>query len=568
MDKIIYGGDTETVNGRPLSMQFYSEDVACDQITFVNAKSATSSFLSWCGSRKAHCLHVVYIHNLGFDLIEFLWSHYAKLVEGNGEFEFRIGRWHIKGVYGTPTFCTITDASKRRIMLVDSFSFFRGSLFKAAALFCPDLPKLKHPKGLGEKVFTAKDKVFCAYAMRDAEVTYHIGRAIEKLHVEFDLQQCVSVADMAARIFRHRFLTYTIPQPHRSVIEVALASYHGGKNNVAVDPGWYEDVVSLDFSSAYPAAMASFPSFADEDLYRPFRGLRGKRIKSVPDLSVCVVSGKVEACRWPVLFSHSFKPLAGTIDRVCVQGFEVNEALRSGELDVSSIRGTYYDAERDHGAPALRAFVEDFYRRKETETDKVMRFMYKLILNSISGKFIQTRKTGRVAYFDLDAGESVTAAELTAGGMFHPFIASATTAHTRANIHRAEHQYKALHTATDGIFSQSSRVPRQEKGLGVLSPDARGTLLLIRGKLYILYGDKPTKDSQPSRAFKGKHIVKEARHGFQGTVFDLEKLVVSGRRKYTVNRPNRLKESVKRGLTPNEFVKREYTLRVGPLPVR
>jgi len=562
MDKFIYGGDSETLEGKPLSFQFYSEHCACDQILFVDEKNAARTFLAWCGKRRPHVQHVVYVHNLDFDLIEFLWGHHPKLVETSGEFAFSVGGWNISGVYGTPTFCRISNGHNKTIYLINSFSFFRGSLAKAADLFCPDLPKLKRPDGLGTKKFTARDTRFCEYAMRDAEVAFHIGLAIEKIHVEFDLQQCLSVADMAARIFRHRFLTYCIPQPSREVIEAALLSYHGGKNNLACSPGWYSNVTALDISSAYPHAMAALPAFSNERLYRR---LRSKLARSVPDFGIYRVTGKVAPCTWPSVFSHSFKPLSGAIDSLCIQGYEVNEALRSGELAATKIDGWFYDAEKDHQAPAFRAFVEDFYRRKESEKDPVMRYMYKTILNSVYGKFIQTRKSSRVTYVDIDSGTITTAAELIAGGMFHPFIASAITAHTRAGIHCYEHDYKALHTATDGIFTQAKRLPSARKGLGSLSVEAKGDLLLVRNKCYILYS--PDGETQ-SRAFKGKRISKYALHGFQGSVHDLERLIATGRRKYEVNRPHRLRESIKRKLTPNKFERREYTLKVGEIPLR
>ncbi len=227
--------------------------------------------------------------------------------------------------------------------------------------------------------------------------------------------------------------------------------------------------------------------------------------------------------------------------------------------------GWIYDIDKDLQAPAMRAFVEDFYAKKEREKDKVLRYMYKLILNSISGKFIQTRKRGICAYTDIDAGVTVSAAELEAGGMFHPFIASAITAHTRAKIHRLEHKTSAIHTATDGVFTQKRGSVGIGCGLGAITQDHEGTLLLIRNKCYILYTDEETE--LKSLAFKGKYIAKEARHGFQGSVFDLERLIATGRRTYTVNKPWRLKEALKRGKTPNEFREQTYTLKVGPLPV-
>lgn len=568
MDKLIYGGDTETVRGKPNSLQFYSEDTACSDIFFVDEKSAVKQFLKWCASRKRNVQHVVYIHNLAFDLIEFLWGHHEKLVATGNEFQFSIGGWDIKGFYGSPTFCTVSRGHDQRVTLVDSFSFYRGSLASAALLFCPDLPKLQRPDDLGSKRYGPKNDFFVRYAMRDAEVTYHIGKAIEELHREFDLQQCISVADLAARIFRHRFLHYTIPQPSHDMVHAALQAYHGGKNNLPVAPGWYEGVTTIDVSSAYPHAMRDMPAFANARLYKRFK--RAARTKSVPEYGVYLLSGTCADCNWPSVFNHAFKPVRGRFDDTWIQGFEVNEALRSGELKLSSIRGYYYDAESDITAPALRGFCNDFYKRKQNEKDKVRRFMYKLILNSISGKFIQTRKATMRTYVDIDAGTVTDAAELVAGGMFHPFIAASITAHTRARIHRLEHHYKALHTATDGIFTQLPAGKRGEFAtvgaatvLGQLEADTPSPLLIVRNKCYIKYGGKDF----PSAAFNGQHIAKYALHGFQGSVKDLEVLVATGRRKYTVNRANRLKESVKRGLTPNDFVTRDFNLKVGPINV-
>lgn len=566
MDKYIYGADTETLEGEPMTLQFYSEDCACESIHFVNSKSASKTFLEWCSKRKKNVAHVVYVHNLGFDLPEFLWGYHAKLIGPGGDFSFKIGSWLITGVYGSPTFCKLSNGHNLSITIVDSWSFFRGSLAKGAELFCPDLPKLKRVSGLGSQQFKPTDKAFCAYAMRDAEVSYHMGRAIEKMHAEWDIPQTVSVADMAATIFRRKFLSYDIPQPDRDVIDAALLSYHGGKNNITVESGWYENVTCLDISSAYPHAMHEMPAFSNVDLYKRYR--KSARIRSVPEWGIYCVTGTLAECQWPVVFSHGFKPLHGRIDRIWIHGQEVNEALRSGELKIESIRGNYYDYEKDHQASAFRHFVETFYKLKSTETDPVLRYMQKLVLNSISGKLIQTRKRGAASFTDIDAGVTTTAADLIAGGMFHPFIASGVTAHTRGRIHRLEHDVRAIHTATDGVMSRAKNARPIGSGLGAITCEARdATVLMIRNKCYVIYAKKSTKTT-PSSVFKGKHILKYALHGFQGNVSQLEKLIATNRRKYEVSRPNRLKESLKRGLTPNKFVTRPYTLKVGPLTVK
>lgn len=585
MDKYIYGADTETLHGKPMTMQFYSEDTPrkVEEIFWVKPGNAAETFIKFCKGRQRKALHVFYVHNLAFDLPEFLWGHHPKLVANDGEFSFGVAGWKVTGVYGAPTFCRISNGHDVHIQIIDSWSFYRGSLDSAAKLFCPDLRKLSRPVGLGVKQFRKGDTAFEEYAMRDAEIDYHLGKVIERMHKKYNVQQCVSVADMSARIFR-KMLTYDIPQPSMEIVNASVLAYHGGKNNVTVERGWYEGVTSLDIKSAYPHAMSVMPAFSDSRLYKRYRASsRRGNPGRVPEWGVFQVSGTVKQCDWPVLFSHGFKPLCGlAIDRVWVHGFELNEAISSGEFKPTRIHGYYYDHERDKQKSAMVAFVNEFYQLKEAERDPAMRYWYKTILNAPSGKFIQTRKKNTSAYTDVEAGITSTASDLVAGGLFHPFIAASITAHTRARIHRLEHEYDALHTATDSVFTQRNvsagrnfdLQPQRRESLGSLGIEASdAVMMLLRNKLYILYSRVPIlgKDGKPkttpSSVFRGMHIIKSALHGFQGKVWDLEKLVATGRRSYKIERPNKLKESLKRGLTPNEFTSRTFVLKVGALPV-
>jgi len=570
--KFIYGGDTETMDGPPITFQFFSEHApqATGIIWVDDVRKASRLFLDWCDSLATNAQHVVYIHNLAFDMPSLFWDCQELLVQtSSGEFEFELYGWKISGVYGAPTFARMTNKSRHKtVLLVDSFSYYRGSLEKAAKVFCPHLPKLARPDGLGTKRFKRGDAVFEPYAMRDAEVAFHIGVGLEDLHIEFDLTQTVSVADMAARIFRHHYLDRPIPQAPHSVMECGLLSYHGGKNNLPVAPGWYPSVSSLDISSAYPDAMASFPSFYHADLYTKFRASRPKQ---VPELGVYYVSGRVKRCSWPVLFAHNFNPIgretAEDIGGIAVSGYELNEALRSGEFKPTEVMGWFYDRDGDPDTAPLTGFVNEFYARKEAEKDKAKRAMYKFILNSVSGKFIQTRKRDHITYVDLEDDTVTDACDLTAGGMFQPFIASLITGHTRARIHKLEHDFDAIHTATDGIFTRQkvshAKLGRQT-GLGALVNEAQGDLLMLRNKLYILYGEGPGETM--SSVFDGRHIIKSAHHGFAGNVAELERLAVTGERSYKATRANRLRSSLKSGDTTNQFTERSFYLKVGDLP--
>lgn len=570
MDIVVHGADSETLHGKPMTLQFFSEDTDDEICIWVDEETATEAFIDWCNEQPRHCLNVVYCHNLDFDLPEFLWSVKHELITKGGDYQIEIDGWIIRGVYGRPTFCRMTNRKQNRsILIVDSFLWFQGTLAKAADLFCPHLPKLKRLEGLGTKQFGTDDQAFYDYAMRDAEVAYHIGKSVQRLISEFDIQQPVSLADMAAKIFRRHFLEHTIHQPSRAVMQGAMSSYHGGKNNVVpgAAPAWHIDVTAMDISSAYPYAMSQLPSMSLKDGYKRYPKARGN-VKQVPPLGVYCCSGVAAKCDWPVIFEHGFQPIQGRFRNVWIQGIELNEALKSGEVKLTSIRGHYYDAERDNLPSPFKGYCDHFYHLKQTATDPVTRYMYKLILNSVYGKFIQTMKQSRIIFTDLDSEETKETHDVVAGGMFHPFIASAITAHTRAYIHQLEHAHEAIHTATDGFYTKRKRIVKvplaPKSGLGKMEIEGRGDLVLLRNKCYILYSDE---GKLQSKFFKGKRIDKYAKHGFQGTVFDLEQMVAHNRRRYKTMRPNRLREALKRGQTPNEFVERNFQLKVGKIKV-
>jgi hypothetical protein len=182
--------------------------------------------------------------------------------------------------------------------------------------------------------------------------------------------------------------------------------------------------------------------------------------------------------------------------------------------------------------------------------------MYKIMLNGVTGKFIQTSED-----YTLIDGQLVKIQR--AGGLYQPFIASLITGHTRSVMHPLEHRYKALHTATDGIFAPGRHAGARKKELGAVVDEGHGDLALLRNKLYILYSHEEIPDvTYPSAVFDGRHILKCARHGFQGTVANLEQMLISAVREYKVNRPLKLKSASKSGDVPNRFVKQLRKLHI------
>lgn len=586
---IVIGADSETLHGRPMSFQFYSSELKHRVIVAANSKNALRIFFHYLDSlpRYPHGRqYVMFVHNLEFDLIEFFYGYHIQFT--NEEFNFEYNGWCVSGVYAQVVFCRC-EKRGQVVHLIDTFAYFKSSLAKLATQFCPHLPKLKMPAGLGEKLFSTKNVEFVQYAMRDAEIAHALGEHILGMHAKYQVSLSVSGPHFASRVFRTRYLKKPIPLPSKRLMYCSLHAYHGGKNNITAARGWHKNVTLLDIKSAYPAAMARLPSFSNPDLYRYIQG-DGHPDKNFPEFGIYKIFGETKNCPWPIIYSHAFKPLTGAIRGVWTTGPELNEALRSHELTVERIEGYYYDAAADLESSPFKSYVEDMYRLKVqsegiSEVDRL--FVKTCLLNSLYGKFIQTRGDDkfRDLLYDLDDEKLINEKIVRGSGLFHPFIASLITGYVRAQIHFLEHKYNALHTATDGIMTQESVVKTDlENKLGGLGIDAAGDALILRTKLYIMYsgltaaemasieyqcvGDKISWHGGrageagviPSAKFKNKKIIKYAMHGFHGSVYDLEGLYASGEKNYTYTRVNKLRESLRRNLNINAFEQRNATL--------
>lgn len=569
----IIGVDTETCKGPPITMQFFGDFCpAKGVIKFIKNNKITEIFLNTLSELidGKPCQIMLVGFNLKFDMPGLFADRHDDLLLG--EFEFQQNGWHVKGVYDTVFFATLT---KRNITvnLIDGALFYTGTnLAKMAKIICPHLPKLEAPAGLGTKVFTAKDREFLEYAIRDAEIAYHLGKKILDWHNLYKVSLCVSSPHLASKIFLKKFLKFPIELPPKHIVMASLSSYHGGKNNLGKDPGFYKKVYSLDIVSAYPAAMRIMPSFYRLDLYKKYITTNFKKL--VPQFGVYKVSGNAKLSPWPILYNKDFCPVSGHFINLWITGFELNQALMSNHATFTAIEGYYYDAEKDKAHSPLKDYSEYFFHKKATAKSPEETLFFKILLNALYGKFIQSREEtiANVSPFDLigDDDQIKPVKRIVAGGLFNPFIATLITGCVRAQIHKIELKYEAIHTATDGIFTQKK--PDKDTlstEIGGLKQDGKGDLLLVRNKCYILYTDQkgyndhmrhhPDKPLLPSGVYPDKWILKYATHAYYGKILDFEKMVTEGRTKYEVVKVNQLRESYRRGLVPNKFEKREVT---------
>lgn len=528
-----WGADYETVNGEPYAFSVCGKDRKPD-FFFVNRENVFKNFIKYFEPRVlSGQVNVVYFHNLQFDLSVLLIKFHKDFVGKNClDFEYRNCR--IKAVIGNITFCRIDFESKKSIFLYDSFAFVKGSLEKLCIkldLSCRKSPK---PPDLGRKKDTSKK--YIEYSKNDSLCQYYLAEWIIRQHQKYNLRLCVSAPQFSMRIFRHFYMNQfeVIKFPSEKIVKGAILSYHGGKNGFYLDkPQVIKNCTELDINSAYPYAMSNLPNFVKGNYFGVKRYTKNYQ-------GIYNISGEVRDCIYPIFFSHDFKPVKKEFSRLWVTSYELKEALRLNELKNYKIhRGYLWNPDKKYRHNPVQEFVKEFWSKKESAKTAEEKELYKLILNSFYGKFIQAIKIDSGgAYIDEDKKLVFTENVFKAGGIFNPFIATLITGFTRAQIHGLEHKYQAIHSATDSIKTVA-KIDRDKlpKGLGGLKIEVQGDCTILRNKLYIHKNEKG-------------EIKKYALHGFTGNLQNLICVIKSKKNNYKTKRLLKVREAIRQHLKP------------------
>ena len=524
----VYGLDTETYNGKPMTFQF--SDGKEDKIFFVSKNTITKKFLSILQnlpSSKGE-KSVIYVLNLLFDFCQCFYPYWKKLIKQekkDGQFEFKVNRWNIKGFITDDSQFAEIRKGKKIFWLLDIGRFFVGiSLDKAIKTLLHEKGKEDSPKDLGKKRYTRKDKKFVKYALWDVKKTQQIGNLITEFHNEWEVSQTWSIAQLAERIFRHHFLEENLKGCPFEIIRPALLSYHGGRNGVYIKSDFYPFVYSYDIVSAYPFAMVNLPNFRNGEYYKVEK-FEKKHV------GIYCISGIKKKCKYPAFFANHFKEIIGKFENVWVTCYELEQALKYKEVKIEKIYG-YIIYPKTKEKSSLQEYVETFIKlKKDTPKEDANYEFYKRLLNALYGKFIQMREE------KLDDGSS----KWITGLMFQPFIASLITGFVRAYIHDLEHRFKSIHTSTDSIKTLNP-IPKKylSDKLGGLSLEVKGKCLLIRNRLYLHYDENG-------------ELKKYALHGFKGKPEGLLKLWNNKEKYYSANRMIKPKEAIIQNKIPFIF---------------
>ncbi len=546
--------DTETVNGKPYTLQCYNGLTA--DIFYVDEKTI---FDTYCQYLEKHLKPQtsVWFFYCQFDLPiihypfkDLFASDSHTLGYGDFDFSYVTGKtW-----FGNHTHKGMAWTER------DAFQYcFRG-LDKVAKDLKLSLTKEIPPHWLGKRTWKneSEKKVFEAYAIRDVLVLWELVYWILSLHRKYNVGLSVSLADLCGKVFRRKFCSDIIKATGDDVSIAALQSYHGGKTELyAPGPCIVQGIHEYDITSAYPFAMTQIGNFFDYEVHKS---------KEVTPNGVYRVTGS-SLCDYQPLYTHDFKR-DKHLTSTWVTGWELLSCYKRG-----CFRGFVEEGYRmesyDKTENGLAEYVWHFFAKKQ-EADKeknvTERLWAKLALNSLYGKFIS-----RIAE------ESDLGNHWRGGVIFHPLIATLITGFVRAYVHDIEHACKSLHTSTDAFITKFADLAPMfpgVNGLGGLKLEYSGDVLLVRPKVYAIF-DKINPSCYHSFQIDEEGVVyckyckakvlKAATHAFFGSVQLLLNMWKGGQTNYVVNRMVRLKEA-KRSKDPDKvpfvFTNQRRTLNV------
>ena len=552
--------DTETVRGKPYSIQFY--DGIDTRLEYVNEHTIFDCYVDYIQSHYETNLSVWFFY-CQFDLPIIHYPYKDNFTHDNhtmqyGDFEFQ----YITGKtwYGNHTY------KGRKWFERDAFQYVFRGLEKIAKDLQLSLQKRQRPDFLGERGWknSTEQKIFEEYAIADVLVLWELVYWILNIHRQYDVELSVSLADLAGKIFRKKYVESPIVPCSLEVTMAALSSYHGGKTQCYVTgPCIVPNINEYDLTSAYPYAMSQIGNFFDYQITE----YTGSKIPLNKKDALYKIDAKI-LCQYQPIFTHEFKRQTYLRD-TWITGYELQSCLRENPCLDYQISRAYVMESNPDSENGLANYVWDFFEKKQIadrEKNISERLIAKLFLNALYGKFI-SRIQDEVDLGDMWRG----------GIIFHPLIATLITGFVRGYCHEIEHACQSLHTSTDAFITQGQGYEKQFpglNGLGGLKHEYTGDVLIVRPKVYVIFDRLDAscyhkfsvgETNEVYCIYCKAKVIKHATHGFYGSVQMLLNMWRGNQTNYVVKRMIRLKEAKRSrdpDLLPFVFSNQRRTLNV------
>ncbi|NMC98893.1 MAG: hypothetical protein GYA62_04150, partial [Bacteroidales bacterium] len=477
------------------------------------------------------------------------------------------------------------------VKVLDSMAFTQMGLDKSLKAFEIESVKYEKPAGLGDKYL--KTKEFEEYAKQDVKALYKLCEKIIDFHKAFDISISVSIAQFSMKVFRHNYLRQgdVIKYPPKQCVGMSERSYHGGLNYYKYDrPKYFKNLIEYDINSSYPYACKFLPSMLVGNFTKVNK--LDKR-----NHGVYLVDGYIES-DIPIIFNDEYKRIDGHFENICLTDWDIKAGIEYADKFEFTIKeGWVYLDQSDYNP--FSHFIDDIYKKRCEAKNKPMKIIYKFILNSFYGKFIQTNEEEHFDFLSLEDSRAkkiktsfkmlpeeeranlhfyidkainefvLKEKTFSAGFYYNPFIATLITSNARYRIIGILKKYKGVHCATDSIKTEVE-IPESELGtkLGQLKKEVEGKCFIYRNKFYLHYAKDYSKCNHKSDEVMDKignqHLCKVAVHGYKGSLDNIIKnkynLIKKPNMTYEYTKVIKIREGIKQKLPIADFIKKREIL--------
>lgn len=326
-----------------------------------------------------HPSHWVFAHNLYFDI--------TSLLKDTDEI-FKIKPLELHGSF-IKVLWKINE--KDNIRFYDTLSHAKISLANIGRII--GLEKGEKPVFLGEKPKDkAEAKILKEYNIRDSLICYKFAENLQNNYNNAGCNLRITLPSTAMDLYRRKYMDGIIKQPPRWVIDQQYNAMRGGRTEV-IRRGKIEDCKLYDVRSMYPTMMTQelpHPNYLNHKKYDKHKW-RDKLILEYEGVSNVEMRAPYNHIPYlPVRCNNKLVFPYGYI-RGSYTHLEIRKALEHG-YELLNVKETFYYT-RTH--TPFRDFVMDMYgKRIENIKNRDLNLFYKLIMNSLYGKFAQKINRG------------------------------------------------------------------------------------------------------------------------------------------------------------------------------
>lgn len=396
------------------------------------------------------------------------------------------------------------------LLLMDTLNWWRTPLRAMGESIA--LPKLYMPDN------NATEEEWDTYNKRDVEIIMQMVIRWQQFLLDNDMGGFApTLASQAMRTFRHKYMKHKILiDNNEQALECSREAYHGGRTEAWFIGKTTGDFYLLDINGMYPWVMDKYEYPTKLAYYTCVT--HPKDLKAM--LKKYLVCARVRV--------RTTLPIAPKVmdGRLCFPVGEFDCALSTPQLRILMERGEIikvYDMAMYESAPIFRGYVRDLYtlrRKAADEGDPVSSYMYKIMLNSLYGKFGQKglvfqgvdRTTdmnpGAWEEYDRDTGESHKFRQLmgvimkqsseTESANSHPAIAAHVCAYASTELYQMAQQAGVEHVyymdtdslLVDGVGFRHLRDLQHETRLGGLKLEGRFNEIEIHGAKDYVFGSR------------------------------------------------------------------------------